>query len=129
MIGEDDEETINKMYYNGFFIKTGNSFKLNDIEFEFSQDFIDELYRISIEVYNVEENKRIVEAEFILLQEQINKTYRKHTIMFELVNKNKIHFLDDINYIMENVIEKWSNLYHPMTKQMSDITELALRRI
>ena len=121
-----DIKSVYKIYIGRYLENNENSFELNDIKFEFSQDFVKELYGGVIEIYGMEENSSIIEAKFTLSRDCIDHEY---IIMFKLVNKNKIHFWNDLDYIMNNLTEKFEDLQHPKTEQILDIATLVLRRI
>jgi len=50
--------------------------------------------------------------------------------MFKLDSKkDEIHFWDDVDYIIENMVEKFGNLNHPKAKQLADISYLTLSKV
>ena len=125
IIAEDNEKNNKELRLyrdaNGFFI-------LDDIKFVFSQDFIDILNSIYIDKFEETKYGTIIIANFIL---QNNSNINEDCVLMFKLNENKkeINFWNDLDYIMENMVEKWSNLYYPMIKQVSDITKLTLGRI
>ena len=119
---------ITKIYgIDGIYYKVGKSVVIDNIKFEFEQNFIDELYSFKIYVRRDNKNGKLVYVRTNLVTGSLSTYYE---FIFKLGNKNKIHFWNDLDYIMENLVARFSNYMSiPIAKQMSDITKLTLRRI
>ena len=117
-------------------------FTINSIRFEFSREFIDILVSMDIIVGSDENNDNFVEIKCYL--DNLNNTNLMDYYQFQFrLDKDKkvVHFWDDINYIMENLVEKLSylrnkeDLYRvaysriPITQQTHNLTKLTLGRI
>jgi len=110
---------------------TDGSFILDGIKFIFSQDFINMLDTIYIDKYDEIGYGIIIKAKFTL--PDIRKDY---IILFKLGgDKNEVHFWNDLDYIMENLIENFAYTngkaysYVPKARQISDLAKLTLGRI
>jgi len=130
----DLSKPIDKYSLEGHnYIASGNVFNIAGIEFEFEQDFVDDLYIGSIYVCDKYKDEIIIDVSFKLVKDQPGVSHR---FMFKLGDKKKIHFWNDVDYIVENLIERtYIDMAFlgpkrvPIAQQMADLTALALGKI
>jgi len=120
---ENSHDAI-KLLTNSSYVRAGKFCIVGHIEFEFSQDFIDELYLMVIHI-DKKDKYDFVAYNVVKLHGETNKKYE---FIFKF-NKAKIHFWNDADYIIENLVEKFDNKHIPIAKQVSNVTYLALKRI
>jgi len=119
-----DEEDIANRNLDPSFTKIGKRLVVDNTKFEFSQDFIDELLVMYIFIDYIEDYE-MIKIECLLNGEQ----GRPHRNFMFKSNKKEINFWKDIDYIMENLVEKYGRINIPISKQIQDITYIALGRI
>jgi len=120
---ENDHDAINLLNYSNY-VKAGKYCAVGHVKFEFSQDFIDGLYLMTIQA-NEKDRYNIITYNVVKLY---GETDKKYEFMFKF-DKAKIHFWKDADYIIENLVEKFDSKYIPIAKQVSSVTYLALGRI
>ena len=107
---------------------------IGGIRLEFSQDFIDALHSAYITIDPNRDNVTFMKVWFDVEEEK--NVIRYYQFQFKIdKNKKEIHFWNDLDYIMENLVEQFNYSYGkecsyiPKAKQISDLTKLALRKI
>ena len=131
-IDENDYSEIVNVMNHGYFA-VNDEVTVGGIKFKFSREFIDALFSIYITV-----DTGMEKINFVRIDCNIGdaKLINQYSIQFKVdKDKKMIHFWDDVDYIMENLIENFTYTYDkaysylPKTKQINDLTKLTLGKI